>query len=383
VSRPGRYSIAFLLTSFELGGTERQMVELIRRLDRSRFDVHVACFHLRGPLASLVTDEVASVETFPLTGFARPGTARSAVAFAAWCRRIGARIVHTCELYANIFGLPAAMLAGVDVRIGNRREILTPDKTRGHLLCQRLAYKAAHAVVANSAAAAAQLHREGVPTRKIRTIANGVDCDTFTPAVRDRSRPRRRVITVANLRREKGHDTLIAAIPQVIERRPDTEFVFVGDGPLRQELQDAVAERGLGSQVTFLGERRDVAALLAQSDVFVLPSRSEACPNGILEAMAAGLPTVACRVGGIPELVVANSTGILVEPDQPEALATALLDVLEQPERARALGAAARVRAERHFSFDRMVGAFEELYLRELAATAVTARAGRLAASGS
>ena len=359
------------------------MVELIRRLDRSRFDVHVACFHRRGPLASLVTDEVASVETFPLDGFARPGTARSALAFALWCRRIGARIVHTCELYANIFGLPAAALAGVDVRIGNRREILTPDKTQGHLFCQRMAYKAAHAVVANSAAAAAQLRREGVPARKIHTIANGVDCDTFAPAVADRSRPRRRVITVANLRREKGHDTLLAAVPQVLERRPDTEFVFVGDGPLRAELEGQVAGLGLGAHVTFLGERRDVAALLAESDVFVLPSRSEACPNGILEAMAAGLPIVASRVGGIPELVVANSTGILVEPDHPDALAAALVNVLEHPERARALGTAARVRAERYFSFDRMVGAFENLYLTELAARAVTARAGRLAASGS
>ena len=92
------------------------MIELIRRLDRSRFDVHVACFHRRGPLASLVAEEVTSIEVFPLDGFARPGTARSALAFASWCRRIGARVVHTCELYANIFGLPAAALAGIPGR---------------------------------------------------------------------------------------------------------------------------------------------------------------------------------------------------------------------------------------------------------------------------
>ena len=159
--------------------------------------------------------------------------------------------------------------------------------------------------------------------------------------------------------------------------------MFVGDGPLRAELQDRVTGLGIGAHVTFLGERRDVPALLAESDVFVLPSRSEACPNGVLEAMAAGLPIVASRVGGIPELVVADATGILVEPDHPDALATAVVNVLEHPERARALGTAARVRAERYFSFDRMVGAFEDLYLTELAARAVTARAGRLAASGS
>ena len=90
--------------------------------------------------------------------------------------------MHTCELYANIFGLPAAALAGVDVRIGNRRELVTPDKTRGQLACQRLAYRTAHAVVANSAAAAAQLDREGVAAAKIRAISNGVDCAAYAPA---------------------------------------------------------------------------------------------------------------------------------------------------------------------------------------------------------
>jgi glycosyltransferase involved in cell wall biosynthesis len=375
VPRGRPYSIAFLLTSFEIGGTERQMVELIRRLDRSQFDVHVACFHRRGALEPAATSNAASVATFPIDGFRRPSAALQLLAFARWCRTIDAQIVHTCELYANIFGLPGAKLAGVPVRIGNRRELRTPDKTHAHFAGQRLAYRAAHAVVANSSAAADQLRREGVPAQRIRTIPNGVDCTIFSPAVRDGgdSRAIRRIVTVANLRPEKGHDTLIAAAARVIDRQPDVEFDIVGDGPLRASLVRQVNLRGLRSKFRFLGEREDVPAILAASDLFVLPSRSEACPNGVLEAMAAGLPTIATRVGGVPELITDGVSGVLVEPDAPDALAAAMVDLMDRPHFAFALGRAARDAAGRRFSFDRMVASFEELYLSQLQANAIHA----------
>jgi glycosyltransferase involved in cell wall biosynthesis len=347
------------------------MAELIRRLDRTEFEVHVACFHRRGALEALVVDNVASIATFPIHGFRRAATARQWLAFARWCRRINVRIVHTCELYANIFGLPAAALAGVELRIGNRRELVTPDKTRGHLAWQRAAYRAAHAVVANSAAAAEQLRREGVPSAKIRVIPNGVDCAALSPAPRMPARPIRRVVTVANLRPEKGHDTLILAASRIVDERPDTEFLIVGDGPLRESLEQQVACRGLGSRVQFLGERNDVPALLASSDLFVLPSRSEACPNSVLEAMAAGLPLVASRVGGVPELVESGAHGLLVDPDRPDELAAAMLNLMNRPQFAFGLGHAARERVERQFSFDRMVSGFEHLYRSELGRRAV------------
>ena len=358
------YPLVFLLTSFDVGGTERQMVELMCRLDRRLFELHVACFHRRGPLLSRVAPHAKSIETFPIRGFGSPSTARQLLAFSKWCRRVGARIIHTCELYANIFGLPAAALAGVDVRIANRRELVTPDKSWTLLAAQRLAYGAAHVVVANSSAAAAQLRREGVPASKIRTIANGVDCEVFSP--RPAGRPLRRIVMVANLREEKGHDTLIAAAPRVVAAYPDVTFQIVGNGPLRESLQQRVAALGLDRWFEFAGERHDVPALLSASDVFVLPSRSEASPNGVLEAMAAGLPIVACRVGGIPELVETNSSGVLVDPDRPATLADALIDLIDRPEWARTLGRAARERAEDHHRFERMVAQFERLYLTEL-----------------
>jgi glycosyltransferase involved in cell wall biosynthesis len=357
-------TIVFLLTSFDVGGTERQMVELIQRLDRSEFEIHIACFHRRGTLEARAVERVASVREFPIAGFRRASTLRELVAFGRWCRQVNAQIVHTSDLYANIFGLPGAALAGIPIRIGNRREMRTPDKTRGQLYSQQLSYKAAHAVVANCDAAARQLEREGVPPGRIRTIRNGVDVDAFASG----PRPDRitRIITVANLRMEKGHDTLIAAAPQIAHRVPDVEFTIVGDGPLRSTLAGMVAAQGLNARFAFLGERKDVAALLGSSDLFVLPSRSEAFPNGVLEAMASGLPVVATRVGGVPELVESDVTGTLVEPDRPGDLAASILDLMARPHHARELGRAGRVRAERLFSLPRMVADFEALYRAEL-----------------
>jgi glycosyltransferase involved in cell wall biosynthesis len=356
------------------------MVELIHGLDRTQFEVHLACFHRRGTLEERATERIASIASFPVRSFRDPASARQLLAFARWCRRIEARIVHTCELYANIFGLPGAALAGVQVRIGNRRELRTPDKSRAQLTCQRLAYKTAHAVVANSDAAADVLRREGVADTKIRTIPNGVDVSAYTPV--GRRERLRRIITVANLRPEKGYDTLIVAAALIVRHRPDVEFAVVGDGPLRGSLIDEVAARGLSSHFRFLGQRNDVPALLATSDVFVLASRSEACPNGVLEAMAAGLPIVATRVGGIPELIDAGRTGMLVDADDAGALATSVIDLMDRPDFAHHLGRAARERAERRFSLDQMIGSFERLYLSELEKRAPSPKAGcELAAS--
>ncbi|HMF28758.1 MAG TPA: glycosyltransferase, partial [Candidatus Cybelea sp.] len=141
-----------MLTSFEPGGTERQMIELVRRLDRSRWRVHVACFRARGAWFGRVAEAVESVAVFPVYSFKSPGVLRQMSAFAHWCRSHNIAVVHTAALPSNVFGLPAAALARVPVRIGNRREI-NPDKSAAAIALQRAAYTCAHAVVANSRAA--------------------------------------------------------------------------------------------------------------------------------------------------------------------------------------------------------------------------------------
>ncbi|HEV3138969.1 MAG TPA: glycosyltransferase, partial [Vicinamibacterales bacterium] len=226
--------IGMVMTSFDPGGTERQMIELVRRLDSSRWSVHVACFHARGGWFGRVAEAATSVAEFPVDTFRHPDVARHLWSFARWCRANRIAIVHTTELYSNIFGLPGAALGRVPVRIANRREI-NPDKTTGQIALQRAGYALAHKVVANSQAAAERLRLERVPERKIAVIPNGLSLDQFQDRPRD-ARPLRRVIVVANLRQEKGHDVLIDAAVHVLAQFPDATFELVGGGPELEPL---------------------------------------------------------------------------------------------------------------------------------------------------
>lgn len=355
-----RIPLALFVDRYAPGGTQRQMIELLSRLDRRRFRVYPVCFHTEGAWFTRVTGFDEPVALFPIHGFRRPHTTRQLFSFARWCREQEIQVLHTCELYSNIFGLAAGALAPVLVRIGSRRGFVEP---RGLQRLQRAAYAAAHRVVANSHAAAERLRLEGVPDHKILTIPNGIAPAAF-PAHTYSSRPRR-IAMVACLREEKRIDVLIAAAPKVLARYPDVELLIAGEGRCRDALVQQARALGIADRVTFLGHREDVADVLARADIFALPSRSEAFPNSIMEAMAAGLPVVASNVGGIPELVSDQQTGYLVPPGNPDALATALVSLIDHPDRAAAFGQAGRDRINQTYSFDRMVGQFETLYLTE------------------
>jgi glycosyltransferase involved in cell wall biosynthesis len=322
--------------------------------------VHVACFERAGAWLDRAAEGAASIVEFPIRGFARPSTFGQLFAFAAWCRREQIAVVQTCDLYANIFGLPGAALGGVPVRIGSRRE-LNPDKTAGQIRLQRLAYRAATKVVANSPAARTILRQEKLGPGSIAVIPNGLDAAAY--GARKQSGQVRSFITVANLRPEKDHETLLKAAALLIEDVPSLRVRIVGSGPRRAALEARTAALGLGSHVEFLGHRDDVPALLADADAFVLPSRSEAFPNGAIEAMAAGLPVVASAVGGLLDLIDDGHTGRLVPPGDPAALAAVMRTWIEHPDRAAAIGAAGRESVLQQYSFERMIASFEDLYL--------------------
>lgn len=351
------------MTSFESGGTERQMVELLRRLDPTRWQVHVACFHAAGRFHGPALERASTLTEFPLRSFRSPDTARHALHFTRWCRDHQLAVVHTSDLYANVFALPLAALARVPVRIANRREILA-DKTPRQLYAQRAAYSFAHKVITNSRAGADRLRVERVPDQKIVVVGNGLDTNRFRPGPHS---PRaRRVIVVANLRSEKGHDVLLQAAALVLKERPDARFDIVGDGPQLATLRAQAEDLGLTYAVSFLGHSEHVEDRLLGAEIFALPSRSEAMPNALLEAMSAGLPVVASGVGGIVEVVDHERTGLLVPAGDPAPLARQLLRLMADPALGARLGQAARAEVVSRYSFDRMVAAFEGVYQAEL-----------------
>jgi glycosyltransferase involved in cell wall biosynthesis len=214
------------------------------------------------------------------------------------------------------------------------------------------------------------LEQEGVASGSIAVIPNGVESAVFSGRPRRASKPAAalKVITVANLRPEKSHETLIGAAALLAADFPDVQFQIVGDGPRRAALEARVRASGLERTVVFLGHREDVSQLLGAADVFVLPSRSEAFPNGAIEAMASGLPVVASAVGGLLDLIEPGRTGMLVPPGDTAALAAALRQLFTERALAARLGEAAREQVHQRYSFERMVTSFEELYLAGLGA---------------
>lgn len=362
--------IAVVIPSFAPGGSERQMIEVVRRLDPRRWDVHVACLHREGAWLDKAERHAASLAEFPIRGFARRDTAAQMLAFARWCRARQIAVVHAAELYSNIFALPAAAMAGVPVRIGSRRE-LTIGKTSAQIALQRMSYGCAHKIVANAKAAADVLRRERVPSHKIAVIPNGIDLTAFSAP--PQRRPKRRIVMVANLRPGKGHHTLIDAARAILARVPDARFDIVGDGTERERVIAYAHERGVADAFTFHGHCEDVPARIAAADIAVLPSLSEAFPNAVLEAMASGLPVVASAVGGILEVVEDARTGLLVPPGDSPALADALVRLLQDDGLATRLAEAGRNIVGLRYSFDRMISSLDELYTTVLARQGVTA----------
>lgn len=214
----------------------------------------------------------------------------------------------------------------------------------------------------------ALMRNEGIPGRRIRVIYNGIPVERFRRDEEARCRLRAAwglspgdfvVLQVARLDRLKDHPTAIRAAHRL--RNESLRWLFVGDGPERAAIESEITRLGLQGRVRLLGERRDIPELLSAADAFVLTSISEGIPVTVLEAMAAGLPVAATRVGGLPELVREGETGLLVAPSDPEGVAQALRVIMADRDRAAAWGRAGRKLVEDRFSESRMHAEYRRL----------------------
>ena len=222
-----------------------------------------------------------------------------------------------------------------------------------------------------SEAVASTLERSLVPRDKITVVQNGIDVEKFsagTPSLKDLARYKGKLIVgyVGRLAREKGLDVLLRAARGVVKQVPNTEFVFVGEGPERESLQVLATDLELHNHVSFLGPRSDLPDLYASFDIFVLPSLGEGMPLVVLEAMAAGKPVVATEVGAVPRVLRDGALGLLVQPNDSAALKSALVALLQESEKRSVFGRAGFEAVRNSFSAMAMAQAYLSAYRQVL-----------------
>ena len=349
-----------MTNSFETGGSERQFVELARALQPTNYRLSLGCLQENGPLQT----NLGPVEYFDLGGsLYRPRSMRTRYRLAAYLRRTQVAVAHAFDFYTNLALIPAAKMAGTPVVIGSQRQLgdlLSPTQRRAQLAM----FCWADCVVCNSRAAADRLIQQGLRAEQAVVIGNGLTAEAFaeTIPITPRSPGMFRVGMIARMNaRSKNHRILLEVAARLQHRLPSLVFVFVGDGPLRAELERQAEELGIRDRVQFLGERRDIPAILASLDVTVLPSASESLSNAILESMAAGVPVIANKVGGNVELL-SDGKGILIPPGDAEALGAALQELAADRSMRESLGRVARRFAQENFTIERMRRKHEELY---------------------
>lgn len=354
-----RLRVAHVVLQLGTGGMEKLLVEFARGAARDRPAPRFLCLGPRGPVADEIEACGCELVCLGLPPGRHPGAvAHLARRFARW----QVNVVHTHNNVPLIYGGPAARLAGVPAVVQTRHGQALGTTSR-HRLAFRIASLFADRVVCVSADGARLSAADGVSRRKLAVIPNGIDTSRFAYLGPAAGGP---VVAVGRLVPAKGTDTLLRAVAVVTRQRPNFRLEIAGDGPIRPELEQLAADLGLGAAVRFLGNVRDVPALLARASAVALPSLSEGISLTLLEAMARGLPVVATRVGGTPEVVADGTTGLLVPPADPDRLAAALLDVWPVTERSCAMGRAGRERVERTFDVRRMVAEYDALYLRLL-----------------
>lgn len=361
-SSSGVSRVGMVIGQLTVGGAEGQLLELVRGLDRSRFEPTVYSLSEQpGAMQSRFEAEGIPVERIGAVGATR------ARRLAAACRRDRIDLVHSWLFIANSYAWVARCLGVRAPLVTSARNCKTQGL--GHHALNIAAFRSSARIVANS-----EEVREYIvgtyraPARRVDVIYNGVDTERFSAAS---GKPGDGPIVVAagRLVAQKNFALLIEAAAQLRHAVPSARFRIAGSGPQRDALDEQIRAAHLEESVELLGERQDIEAVFREADVFWLTSSWEGLPNVVIEAMASGLPVVATDVGGARELFDSGREGFLVRPGNLDDLVYYGGALLRDPDLRRLMGSAARRRAQR-FSLPRMVQSMQDVYDAALAEAA-------------
>jgi glycosyltransferase involved in cell wall biosynthesis len=365
-----RQHVVFSIDTMSVGGTEMNALRTAEQLTQRGFRVTVVTLRGEGPLAARYASLGIAVERFPIRSLYAPATIRQAIRLAKFLRRERVSIVHCHDQYSNFFSVLSARMAGVSAVIASKRWLHSPLRYR---IANAIGFRAASCVLANSEGVAQSLERDDYIKRsRTVVIPNFVDDAAFAPPPPEAMRRWRESLAlddatpiigiVASLLAIKDHATLLHSVVRLVSKWPALRVVIVGDGPEREPLERLASQLGITAHVRFAGHQPNVPSLHHLFDVSVLTSVSEGFPNSLVEAMAAGRPVVATNVGGVPDAVQHDETGVLVPPGDARALADALHKLLSDPACRERMGAAGARRARSEYHATAVMDSLTRLY---------------------
>lgn len=364
----GPLRIMFVITCMPVGGAERLLVEIVRRLDRTQIQPELCCLKYRGPLGELLAKEIPT-----FSGLLKHKYDLRVLPRLWWLlrkRNVDAVITVGTGGDKMFWGRLAAYFAGVPVIASALHSTGLPDRVEW---LNRILAPLTDAFIAVARPHAEFLvSAEGCPRNRTWVIPNGVDTDRFSPRP---PKPQLRqelglppdasvVTIVAALRPEKNHELFLRAAEMIHRRFKNAHFLIVGDGPRRKTLEGLAEALGVLDIVHFLGTRDDIPDILGVTDIVVLSSHMEANPLSILEAMACAKPVVATRVGSVPTNVIDGLTGFLVPPQDVLAMADRCGLLLSSTELREEMGRAARRHVLQHASLELTVKGYQWLILK-------------------
>ena len=362
--------ITHIIKATGIAGAERHLITMLPELDRQRFDICVI----------ILTEPKQPVDQFLITlqqtGIKSErmiinGHADLYLVFrlVRRLRDLDPCVVHTHLLHADLYGTVAARMAGVPAIISSRHND-DPFRARWPLsFLLRIINRYTNRFIAISERVRAfTVKTEKVPVSVVDTVYYGLAVDTeynrHVIDARDEFGLLKGPLLVcaARLTEQKGHKWLLRAFRLVVNQLPETSLLLLGDGPLREHLEDTVVNLDLAKNVKFAGWRTDVMNILPSTDLFVLASEWEGFGLAILEAMSFSLPIIATKVGGIPEVVLDGETGWLVKARDSDALAGSILAALSSPDKMLQCGQRGKLRVQDTFSVQKMIFDTEKIY---------------------
>jgi glycosyltransferase involved in cell wall biosynthesis len=352
-----RIKIIYIITRLNIGGAEMMLLDLARHLSPEFFEVKVATVVGNGPLVEDFRKAGIEVSVFEKKGKIGLGVIWK---IRRYLRREKPEIVHTHLFGGDTWGRAAAILARVPIIISTEHNTNLDEGWGKRKIKKFLSFFTKKIVAVSQAVRDYSVARDRIKAKKIVVIPNGIEIEKFSVAEKDRFSDPPVVSVVGRLEEQKGHKYLFEAL-NLIKTIPWVLWV-VGDGSLKSNLELLAKDLDLRERIIFLGARRNIAEILSQIDIFVLPSLWEGLGLAVLEAAAAGKPIVASRVGGIPEIITDGKTGILVEPKNVKSLADGLEHMLLGVSEAKAMGERAREMVKEKFGVEIMVEQYEQLY---------------------